>query len=175
MSDLIQQITADLKKQIDDYEPKMEVRDVGNVVESGDGIARVDGLGDVQSQELVQFENGVMGIHIGHPGECGGFYADVFGSEGRGRAGIYTEPFVADTAGKAVDLAPLDLPAKDSPFRMAYEQIADYLDGGPLPHCTNQHFVAVNELGFGGIESVHSGARVELPNANRSRKIFANG
>ncbi|MCI0518639.1 MAG: F0F1 ATP synthase subunit alpha [Chloroflexi bacterium] len=40
----------------------MEVREVGAVVEAGDGIARVRGLGDVRSQELVQFANGVMGI-----------------------------------------------------------------------------------------------------------------
>jgi len=58
---------------------------------------------------------------------------------------------------------------------MAYEQIAAYLDGGPLPHCTNDHAVAVNELGFGGIESFHAAQRIELPNRDRARKIFANG
>jgi F-type H+/Na+-transporting ATPase subunit alpha len=62
MSDLISQITADLKKQVDTYEPGLSVRDVGTVLEAGDGIARVSGLTDVRSQELVQFENGVMGI-----------------------------------------------------------------------------------------------------------------
>ena len=40
----------------------MEVRDVGAVLEAGDGIARVRGLADVRAQELVQFANGVMGI-----------------------------------------------------------------------------------------------------------------
>jgi len=62
MSDLISQITADLKKQIESFEPEMEVRDVGSVLEAGDGIARVGGLSDVRAQELVQFANGVMGI-----------------------------------------------------------------------------------------------------------------
>ncbi len=62
MSDLISQITADLKKQIEAYEPEMEVRDVGAVMEAGDGIARVSGLSDVRAQELVQFSNGVLGI-----------------------------------------------------------------------------------------------------------------
>ena len=62
MSDLISQITADLKQQIDAFKPELEVRDVGNVVQAGDGIARVRGLGDVRAQELVQFANGVMGI-----------------------------------------------------------------------------------------------------------------
>ena len=62
MSDLISKITADLKSQIEAFEPELEVRDVGTVLEAGDGIARVSGLADVRSQELVQFANGVMGI-----------------------------------------------------------------------------------------------------------------
>jgi len=33
----------------------------------------------------------------------------------------------------------------------------------------------VNELGFAGIESVLTGRRIELPSANRSRMIYANG
>ncbi|PWB50877.1 MAG: F0F1 ATP synthase subunit alpha [Anaerolineales bacterium] len=62
MTDLIKQITDDLQKQIDSYKPELGLSDVGNVVEAGDGIARVRGLVDVKSQELVQFANGVMGI-----------------------------------------------------------------------------------------------------------------
>ena len=62
MSDLINQITADLKKQIEAFKPEFEVRDVGKVLEAGDGIARVSGLSDVRAQELVQFANGVRGI-----------------------------------------------------------------------------------------------------------------
>jgi F-type H+-transporting ATPase subunit alpha len=62
MSDLISQITADLQKQIDDFKPEMELRDVGTVMLAGDGIARAAGLADVQAQELVQFANGVMGV-----------------------------------------------------------------------------------------------------------------
>jgi F-type H+-transporting ATPase subunit alpha len=62
MSDLISQITTDLQKQIDAFKPSMEIRDIGSVLEAGDGIARVGGLADVRSQELVQFANGVLGI-----------------------------------------------------------------------------------------------------------------
>ncbi len=62
MSDLIKQITEDLQQQIKDFQPELEVRDVGTVIESGDGIARVEGLADVRAQELVMFDNGVMGI-----------------------------------------------------------------------------------------------------------------
>jgi F-type H+-transporting ATPase subunit alpha len=62
MSDLIQKITSDLQGKIDSYQPQVEVRTVGTVVESGDGIAQAEGLAGVRSQELVQFANGVMGI-----------------------------------------------------------------------------------------------------------------
>jgi F-type H+/Na+-transporting ATPase subunit alpha len=62
MSDLINQITADLHEQIDTFHPSMAVRDVGTVLEAGDGIARASGLADVRYQELVQFANGVRGI-----------------------------------------------------------------------------------------------------------------
>ena len=61
MSDLIEQITSDFQKQIDDFEPEIGISDVGTVLEAGDGIARVKGLANVRSQELVQFANGVMG------------------------------------------------------------------------------------------------------------------
>lgn len=62
MADLIKDITGDLQKQIDSFEPELAVRDVGAVVEAGDGIARVRGLSDVRAQELVLFDNGIMGI-----------------------------------------------------------------------------------------------------------------
>jgi len=61
VTESINQITSDLKKFIDEFQPKTGVQSVGTVLESGDGIARVTGLADVQAQELVQFKNGVMG------------------------------------------------------------------------------------------------------------------
>ena len=62
MADLIDKITGDLQRQIESFESKVEITDVGTVLESGDGIARVSGLANVRSQELVRFANGVMGI-----------------------------------------------------------------------------------------------------------------
>jgi len=62
MSDLVRNLASDLGKQIDDFRPEVGLRDVGTVLEAGDGIARLSGLTGVRSQELVQFENGVMGI-----------------------------------------------------------------------------------------------------------------
>jgi len=61
MTDLIKQIAGDLQKQIEGFEPEINISDIGTVVEAGDGIARVHGLANVRAQELVQFANGVMG------------------------------------------------------------------------------------------------------------------
>src|SRR5512140_3782879 len=61
MTDLIKQITGDLQKQIESFQPEVAITDVGTVLEAGDGIARVQGLANVRAQELVQFANGVMG------------------------------------------------------------------------------------------------------------------
>src|SRR3990172_2827840 len=61
MTDLIKQITDDLQKQIEGFEPDLNISDIGTVLEAGDGIARVHGLANVRAQELVQFANGVMG------------------------------------------------------------------------------------------------------------------
>jgi F-type H+-transporting ATPase subunit alpha len=62
MTDLIEQITSDFQKQIDAFKPEISVSDIGTVLEAGDGIARVEGLANIKSQELVQFANGVIGI-----------------------------------------------------------------------------------------------------------------
>jgi len=62
MSDLIHQITSEIQSQIDTYQPDYKLQDVGKVLEAGDGIARVSGLKDVRSQELVEFANGIKGI-----------------------------------------------------------------------------------------------------------------
>ena len=55
-------ILANLHDQIDAFRPDIERQDIGTVLESGDGIARVSGLSNVRNAELVQFDNGSPGI-----------------------------------------------------------------------------------------------------------------
>ncbi len=62
MSDLVKNLSSDLQKQIDEFSPEVALRDVGSVLEAGDGIARVSGLSNVRAQELIRFANGTMGI-----------------------------------------------------------------------------------------------------------------
>ncbi len=62
MADLFKQLTQELQEKIQGFEPTVAVEEMGTVIEAGDGIARATGLTNVRSQELVRFENGVMGI-----------------------------------------------------------------------------------------------------------------
>lgn len=62
MTDLFSKYTQELTTKISGYERGLEVKNVGEVIETGDGIAQVVGLTGVKSQELVQFENGLKGI-----------------------------------------------------------------------------------------------------------------
>lgn len=55
-------LASELLKKVQSFESTYEVDDIGIVSEVGEGIARVRGLDNVGSQELVEFENGVIGI-----------------------------------------------------------------------------------------------------------------
>ena len=52
------EISSILKENIRNYEAKAEVSNIGSVLEVGDGIARIYGLRNVMSNELVEFEDG---------------------------------------------------------------------------------------------------------------------
>lgn len=62
MSIKAEEISALIKKQIENYQSEIEVNDVGTVIQVGDGIARAHGLDNVMAGELVEFSNGVMGM-----------------------------------------------------------------------------------------------------------------
>ncbi len=57
-------IAAALKKNLEGYEPSLEARTVGRVTEVGDGIARVSGLPDCAVNELLEFEDGSVGLAL---------------------------------------------------------------------------------------------------------------
>ncbi|CAN5728518.1 F0F1 ATP synthase subunit alpha [soil metagenome] len=57
-------ITTIIKSAIDQFDVGVESRSVGTVVEVGDGIAQVYGLGDALASELLEFPGGVMGMAL---------------------------------------------------------------------------------------------------------------
>jgi len=58
------EITTIIKKQIESFETTVELEEVGEVVQVGDGIARVYGLEKVMAGELVEFPGGLLGMAL---------------------------------------------------------------------------------------------------------------
>ena len=57
-----EEISSVIKEHIKGYTSKLDVSEVGTVINVGDGIARVYGLDNAMSGELLEFENGVFGM-----------------------------------------------------------------------------------------------------------------
>jgi F-type H+-transporting ATPase subunit alpha len=56
------EIASVIQQEIENFASQIDVRDVGRVLEVGDGIARVYGLSGVMAQEMVEFQNGTIGL-----------------------------------------------------------------------------------------------------------------
>jgi F-type H+-transporting ATPase subunit alpha len=56
------EIASVIQSEIEKYESTLDVREVGTVLEVGDGIARVYGLSNIMAGEMVQFPSGVVGL-----------------------------------------------------------------------------------------------------------------
>jgi len=60
----VDEISEYLKKQITDFEKRVDVSEVGVVVAVGDGISRIYGLDNCMSSELLEFPNNVFGMAL---------------------------------------------------------------------------------------------------------------
>jgi F-type H+-transporting ATPase subunit alpha len=56
------EITSILKQRIEEYDVESDLTEVGSVLQVGDGIARVYGLENCVSSEMLEFEHGVTGL-----------------------------------------------------------------------------------------------------------------
>src|ERR1700735_902968 len=56
------EITELLRQQIENYEQRVQVDEVGTIITLGDGIARIHGLDKVMAGELIDFPHGVKGL-----------------------------------------------------------------------------------------------------------------
>jgi F-type H+-transporting ATPase subunit alpha len=56
------EVSAILRQQLAGFKSESELQEVGTVLQVGDGIARIYGLTNVQSGELIEFENGLQAI-----------------------------------------------------------------------------------------------------------------
>jgi F-type H+/Na+-transporting ATPase subunit alpha len=64
MTSKVSEIAAVLKKEIENLDAPVSAESAGTVLEVGDGIARVYGLSDAMAGEMLEFENGEMGMAL---------------------------------------------------------------------------------------------------------------
>src|SRR5688572_30133541 len=115
----VAEITSVLKQEIAGFEQRLEVSEVGTVVEVGDGIARIYGLRNAMAGELLEFENGIMGQVFNLEEESIG--AVIFGS--------YLEIEEGDTVKSTGRL--LEVPVGDAVVGRVVNPLGQPLDGGP--------------------------------------------
>src|SRR3990167_657014 len=60
----VNNIVEELKKNIAQFEKQIKVEEVGQVIEVGDGIARLHGLSQCRSSEMLEFPGGVFGVAL---------------------------------------------------------------------------------------------------------------
>src|SRR5206468_7966243 len=115
----VAEITSVLKREISQFQQKVQVSEVGTVIEVGDGIARIYGLQNAMAGELLEFENGIMGQVFNLEEDSIG--AVIFGN--------YLEIKEGDTVKSTSRL--LEVPVGDAVIGRVVNPLAEPLDGGP--------------------------------------------
>nr|MCU0283126.1 F0F1 ATP synthase subunit alpha [Candidatus Nanopelagicales bacterium] len=59
-----EEIRAAIERNVAAYQPQTARDEVGRVIETGDGIARVEGLHSAMTNELLEFEGGLLGVAL---------------------------------------------------------------------------------------------------------------
>ncbi|HVJ65761.1 MAG TPA: F0F1 ATP synthase subunit alpha [Bdellovibrionota bacterium] len=80
-----EEISAIIKKQIADYDTRVELNETGTILSVGDGVARVHGLQGCMAGELLDFGNGLYGLALNLEEDNVG--AAIFGSDASVREG----------------------------------------------------------------------------------------
>lgn len=59
-----EEISSILKRHIEEYQVKTEMEEMGEVIEAGDGIARIKGLPSCMASEMLEFPGGIYGMAL---------------------------------------------------------------------------------------------------------------
>ena len=115
----VAEITGVLKREIEAYEQKLQVSDVGTVIEVGDGIARIYGLRGAMAGELLSFQSGAMG-------QVFNLEEDTIGAVIFGDPLHIKEGDTVKTTGKL-----LSVPVGEGVIGRVVNPLGEVLDGGP--------------------------------------------
>jgi F-type H+-transporting ATPase subunit alpha len=115
----VAEITSILKREIAGYEQKLQINEVGTVIEVGDGIARIYGLRNAMAGELLEFSNGSMG--------------QVFNLEEDSIGAVVFDQSLTIKEGDSVKSTGrlLEVPVGDAVVGRVVNPLGHPLDGGP--------------------------------------------
>ena len=115
-------ILAALRRNLDDFTPSVEHSQVGLVLEVGDGIARISGLPGAAVNEMLEFENGTIGLALN-------LDEDVVGAVVLGEVDEIEEGQTVRATGNI-----LSVPVGDRMLGRVVNALGEPIDGkGPLP------------------------------------------
>jgi len=139
----VDEISELLRKQIADFEKKVDVSEVGSVISVGDGISRIYGLDKCMASELLEFPNGVMGMALNLEEDAVG--AVLFGDDS-----LIHEGDVVKRTGRI-----MSVPAGDALRGRVVNAIGHPIDGkGPI-NTTEMRIVDIVAPGIIERKSVH--------------------
>ncbi|HKY14552.1 MAG TPA: F0F1 ATP synthase subunit alpha [Microthrixaceae bacterium] len=136
-------ITAAIRKNLDDFIPDVALTTVGRVIEVGDGIARVSGLPDAAVNELLEFEGGTLGLALNLDEES-------IGAVVLGEVDNIEEGGAVRATGQI-----LDVPVGDGLLGRVVNVLGEPIDGkGPLTN-TQSRRMEIQAPGITGRKPVH--------------------
>ncbi len=136
-------IAAAITKGLEGYKPSTEARTVGRVAEVGDGIARVSGLPDCAVNELLEFEDGTVGLALN-------LDEDSIGAVVLGEADNIEEGQAVKATGRI-----LSVPVGDAMLGRVVNALGEPIDGkGDIVGATMRR-VEVQAPGIMGRKPVH--------------------
>jgi len=115
------EITEALRRHVDQYTPEVATEQIGRVVEVGDGIARVSGLPAAAVNELLEFEDGTLGLALN-------LDEDTIGAVVLGEVDSLEEEQIVKATGRI-----LSVPVGDALLGRVVSALGEPLDGkGPV-------------------------------------------
>jgi F-type H+-transporting ATPase subunit alpha len=136
-------ITAAIRKNLEGFRPDVALTKVGRIVEVGDGIARVSGLPDAAVNELLEFENGTLGLALNLDEES-------IGAVVLGEVNEIQEGQSVKSTGEI-----LDVPVGDGLLGRVVNVLGEPVDGkGPLTNVERRR-MEIQAPGITGRKPVH--------------------
>ncbi len=139
------EITTVIRQEIEQYSGKLEISEVGQVVEVGDGIARVYGLSKAMAGELIEFQ-GASGTVMG---QVMNLELDTVGCVLYGDATSIRE---GDTARATGNL--LEVPVGPEMLGRVVDPLGNAIDGGPAINASGRQKVDIVAPGIAARQPV---------------------